>query len=68
MSRYHPSVATRTFVGVGSNSAQSVTTEAELARREARDYEPASEFLARIQASREQKSNNQPKRKLNRSV
>jgi type I restriction enzyme S subunit len=40
-----------------------VPTEAELARREGRDYEPASVLLERIRAERERQGTDQPKRK-----
>jgi type I restriction enzyme S subunit len=43
-----------------------VPTEAELARREGRDYEPASELLARIRAERQGKSAAVTKRKTPR--
>lgn len=40
-----------------------VLTEAELARREGREYEPASVLLERIKKQREQVASNQPKRR-----
>jgi hypothetical protein len=46
-----------------------VHTEAELARREGRSYEPASELLARIQAEREAHAadtRSRPKKKARR--
>jgi type I restriction enzyme S subunit len=43
-----------------------VPTEAELARREGREYEPASVLLERIKKQREQEISNQPKRKRTR--
>lgn len=53
-----------------------VPTEAELARREGRPYEPASELMARIRAEREIKgqfghsgnSKNRPKNMLTKSI
>jgi len=46
-----------------------VPTEAELARREGRDYEPASVLLERINAERANQPKSQPasKRKLKRA-
>jgi type I restriction enzyme S subunit len=53
-----------------------VATEADLARREGRSYEPASELMARIRAEREIKgqsghsgnSKNRPKNMLTKSI
>lgn len=44
-----------------------VLTEAELARREGREYEPASVLLERIKKQRESKSSSKPERKQTRT-
>jgi type I restriction enzyme S subunit len=45
-----------------------VPTEAELARREGREYEPASVLLERIKAERESQTSSKPERKRTRPV